>query len=177
MKEIIADSVFYKRQSPRRFTNEDVKQEVLFKLFEAARWAPSSFNEQPWRFIYAIKSKPQDEHVYKNLLACLYEENQKWAAEAPVLMLSMAKTHFTKNGKANRHAWHDLGQAIANFSIQATLMNLIVHQMAGFSRQEATKKFNLPERLEPVAMVTIGYPAEKKRNRNRKPINKLILDV
>lgn len=172
---IKADSIFYERQSPRSFTDQKVSEEDLFKLFEAARWAASSFNEQPWRFIYARRDDEEYAERYKDLFSCMYQGNQEWADDAPVLMLTLTKTIFSKNGKSNRHAWHDLGLAMGNLCTQATKMGLIVHQMAGFSQKEAREKFNLREEIDPVAMVAIGYPAEKKTDRERKPLSELVI--
>jgi nitroreductase len=169
-----ADPIFYKRQSPRNFLNQDVRVEDLMTLFEAARWAASSFNEQPWRFIFAFKEA--NSKLYKQLFSCLNQQNQEWAKDAPVLILTLAKTTFSESGKSNRHAWHDVGLAMGNFCIQATKMNLIVHQMAGFSPKQASETFNLTNELEPVAMVAVGYPEEKKTDRERKPLKALFLN-
>ena len=176
MKEDIkAEEVIYKRQSPRNFSDRKVDEQTYLTLLEAARWAASSYNEQPWRFIYAIKGDTDAEERYEKLFACLNEHNQGWAGDAPVLMLTAAKNTFSRNGKPNRHAWHDVGLAMGNFSLQATKMDLVVHQMAGFHPDKAIELFNLPDDIEPVAMAAVGYPAEKKTERTRKPLEELIL--
>lgn len=144
------------RWSPRAFTDQKVTPEVLGQLFEAARWAPSSFNEQPWRFLVATKEQPAE---YDKLLKCLVEFNQSWAGAAPVLMLSVARLQFAKNGKANSHCWHDVGLATQNLLLQATALGLSTHSMAGFNAAQARATFNIPEGFEPVAVTAIGYAA------------------
>src|SRR5207244_13476066 len=130
--------------------------EKLQSLFEAARWAPSSFNEQPWSFIVATK---QNLEKHATLLSCLLEKNQQWARLAPVLMVSVAKLKFEKTGKPNRHAFHDVGLAMGNMIVQATAMGLFIHQMAGFSPERVRQTYGVPEDFEPVAAIAVGYPA------------------
>src|SRR5437763_17131605 len=102
------------RWSPRAFADKPVPQDALRSLFEAARWAPSSSNEQPWSFLVATKDQP-DEHA--RILSCLLEGNQRWARHAPVLMISVAARAFAASGKPNPHAWYDLGAATAFLTI------------------------------------------------------------
>ena len=123
-------------------------------MLEASRWAASCFNEQPWSFIIATKNEPAE---YDRLLSCLVESNRSWAQSAQVLMLSVAKLHFDKNGKENRHAFHDIGAASCNLSTQAMALDLFVHQMAGLDGEKARSLFGIPEGWEPVAMMAIGY--------------------
>ena len=146
--------ILKRRWSPRAFSDQMVEPEKLLSLFEAARWAPSSFNGQPWYFVLATKQKP-DEHA--RLLSCLAEKNQQWARMAPVLMVSIAKLNFEKTGKPNRHAFHDVGLALGNLIVQATAMDLFVHQMAGFSPQKVAELYKIPDEFEPVAAMAIGY--------------------
>ena len=108
-----------RRWSPRAFSGRMVEANQLCSVLEAARWAPSSYNEQPWRFIVATKENPVE---FDRLLSCLVEGNALWAQQAPVLMLSVAKLSFEKNDKANRHAIHDVGLAVENLVIQATVL-------------------------------------------------------
>lgn len=145
------------RWSPRAFAGVPVPREDLLSLFEAARWAPSCYNDQPWFFILAEKT---DEDLYARLFDCLLPGNQKWAGSAPVLMLSIARTTFAHSGKPNRHALHDVGQAMAQFTVQAVSRGLFVHQMAGFSQDKARHAFAIPEGFEPVAAVALGYPGD-----------------
>lgn len=142
-----------RRWSPRAFAERPVEAEKLRSLFEAARWAPSSNNEQPWRFLVATKENQMD---YDRLFNCLVEGNRKWAHLAPVLTLSVATLTFD-DGTVNRHAFHDTGMAVENLVIQATALGLAVHQMAGFQVDKARAEFKIPDGYEPVAMIAIGY--------------------
>ncbi|MCP9468454.1 MAG: nitroreductase family protein [Nitrospira sp.] len=146
-----------RRWSPRAFAERPVEPEKLQSLFEAARWAPSSNNEQPWRFIVANKA---DETQWNRLFACLVEGNRVWAFRAPVLALSVASLYFGKTGAPNRHAMHDTGMAVQNLAIQAVALGLIVHQMAGFDVEQARKDLKIPSEYEPVAMIAVGYPGD-----------------
>lgn len=142
------------RWSPRAFADENVDAATVRSLLEAARWAASCFNEQPWRFLVSHRGDPG----FEALVGCLGEANQRWAKHAPVLMLACAKTTFTRNDKPNRHALHDVGQAVATMTMQATELGLRVHQMAGFSSDAARKAFGIPEDFEPDVAIAIGYP-------------------
>lgn len=149
--------VIARRWSPRAFDERPVEQETLKSLFEAARWAPSSNNEQPWRFIVASKETSTD---YDRLFACLVEGNRKWVFRAPVLILSVASLLFEDDGKPNRHALHDTGMAAENFVLQATALGLQAHQMAGFDTQKARETCLIPTGFDPVAMIALGYPGD-----------------
>lgn len=149
--------VLRRRWSPRAFSDRMVEPEKLRSMFEAARWAPSSFNEQPWSFIVATKQKPED---YERLLSCLVERNQMWAQRAPVLMVSVAKLNFDKTGKPNRHAFYDTGMAVGNMMVQATSLDLFIHQMAGFSAEKVSELFRVPDGFEPIAGIAVGYGAD-----------------
>ena len=156
-----------KRFSPRAFEDRSVAKETIRSLLEAARWAPSSFNEQPWRFIVATKDDPAE---CEKLLRCLAPGNQKWAETAPVLILSTAKLTFTRGDKANRHGYHDVGLAVSQLIVQATLLSLYVHQMAGFDVVKARETYGIPEGFDPVAVLAIGYSAEDMpTSRTRRP--------
>lgn len=146
-----------RRWSPRAFSSRAVEPEKLQSLFEAARWAPSCFNEQPWSFILATK---QDTDDFSRLLGCLVEANQIWAEQAPVLVLSVAHLTFSRNGNPNRHAWHDVGLAVENLVVQATALGLVAHQMAGFDGAKARKTFDIPHDYEPVTAIAVGYLGE-----------------
>jgi len=143
-----------KRWSPLAFSNQTVEAEKLNSLLEAASWAASSYNEQPWSFIIATKENQEE---FARLLSCLAEGNQEWAKDAPVLMLSVAKLYFQKNGKENRHAFHDVGAASTSMAIQAAAMDLYIHQMAGFDVAKARELYGIPEGYEPVAAIALGY--------------------
>ena len=152
------EEILRRRWSPRAFSDRPVEPEKLQSLFEAARWAPSCFNEQPWSFIVANKQKPEE---HARLLSCLVEGNQLWASKAPVLMVSVAKLNFDKTGKPNRHAFHDVGLAMGNMLVQATALGLFVHQMGGFSPEKVREIYGVPEGFEPVAAMAIGYGLAK----------------
>lgn len=151
------EELLKRRWSPRAFSDRPVEPEKLLSLWEAARWAASTANEQPWSFIVATK---QDEPEYARLLSCLRENNQLWASRAPVLMVSVAKLTFEANGQPNRHAFHDVGLAVANLILQATAFGLFVHQMAGIYPDKVRELYSLPEGFEPVAGIVLGYPGD-----------------
>ncbi len=145
------------RWSPLAFAEKMVSSDVLLSLLEAARWSPSCFNEQPWSFIIATKENPTE---YERLFSCIVEGNQPWAGLAPILMLSVAKLSFDKNNKPNRHAFHDVGLAVASLTFQATEMGLRVHQMGGFDVDKARELYKISAEYEPVAAIAIGYPGK-----------------
>jgi nitroreductase len=145
------------RWSPRAFAARSVEPEKLRSLLEAARWAASCFNAQPWSFIVATKDQAEE---HERLLGCLVESNARWAQHAPVLMLSVAQLNFEFNGKPNRHALHDVGLAVATLTLQATAQGLALHQMAGFDLAKARAQFKIPNGYEPVAAIALGYPNE-----------------
>jgi nitroreductase len=172
-----------RRRSSHAFASTSVEPEVLASLMEAARWAPSSMNEQPWSFIVATKANKSD---FGRLLGCLVEFNVQWAQHAPVLLLAVAKLRF-ESGELNRHAFHDVGQAIANLTFQATVSGLLVHQIAGIDIEKARCEFSIPQDYEPVAAAAIGYPGnaaelpEKLRKRDatprqRKPLSNFVFE-
>ncbi len=146
-----------RRFSPLAFSSEPVTADVLRRIFEAARWAPSSFNEQPWRFVLARR---EDEESFERLLDCVIDKNREWAAAAPVLALSVARTTFAGSGQPNRHALHDVGLAVCQLTTQATALGVAVHQIAGFDVEAARAAFAVPEPFEPVAVLAIGYPGD-----------------
>jgi nitroreductase len=144
------------RWSPRAYSEQSVEQEKLLSLLEAARWAPSSYNHQPWSFIVATKDDPTE---YNRLLSILVEFNQGWAKTAPVLILAVAKVR-TDDGKINRHAFHDVGLALENLILQATSFGLFAHQIGGFNGDKAKTEYQIPEDYEPATALTIGYPGD-----------------
>ena len=148
------------RWSPRAFSSKSVSEQDLNLLFEAAKKAASSFNEQPWRFIYARK---EDKQNFDLLLSCLLESNQIWAKEASVLVATVAKKTFTKDGKPNKHSWHDVGLSVGNMSVQATSMEIYLHQMAGFDIEKTVDDLAITEDFEPVSFIAIGYLGDKEQ--------------
>ena len=145
------------RWSPRAFDPKVVPADVLRSLFEAARWAPSSSNEQPWAFLVATKD---DKPGYEKMLGTLVEFNQTWAKQAPVLGIAVSRLNFAKNGTPNRNAFYDTGAAMAHLTAEATHRDLFVHQMGGFDAKKAKDIFSIPEAWEPIAAFTIGYAGD-----------------
>lgn len=148
-------ALFAKRWSPRAFADRPVEPEKIRRMLEAARWTMSSYNEQPWR--YVVASRHEDPEAYETLLRCLNEGNQAWAQNAPVLMMSLYKTEFSHNEQPNRCAPHDLGAASAALTFQATAMDLYVHQMAGINKEAVREAYDLPDDVEPMAGIAVGY--------------------
>lgn len=145
-----------KRWSPYGFEDRDVGKEDLASLLEAARWAPSCYNEQPWRYIVATRDEPEE---FAKLLSCLVEANQAWAKAAPALALAVASLSFERNGKPNRHAHHDVGLATASLSVEATARGLCAHQMAGILPDRAREVYGIPGGFEALTGIAIGYPS------------------
>ena len=143
-----------RRWSPRAFSDRAVEPDKLRRLFEAARWAPSSSNEQPWSVLVATKDQPEE---HARMLSCLLEGNQRWAKAAPVLMISVAARAVATSGKPNPHAWYDVGAATAFMTFEATSLDLYLHQMAGFNPAKARTTFTIPESHDPVAAIALGY--------------------
>lgn len=169
------------RWSPRAFDGSSVSEEQLNSLFEAGRRAASSYNIQPWRFIYARK---EDENEYQKLFDSLMEPNQTWAHTAPVLMATIARIH-DNNGNPNPYAWHDVGLAMGNLINQAMHQGLYIHQMGGYYAEKARANLEIPDGFEPVAMAAIGYPgstdqlpenlqAFEKEESPRKPLTEIV---
>ena len=179
------EDVIARRWSPRAFEERPVEPGKLKRLFEAARWAPSSNNEQPWRFLVATRDNQSD---YEKLFGCLSEGNSKWVFRVPVLMLSVASLFFEDDGKPNRHALHDTGMAVENLVLQATALGLQAHQMAGYDVDKARRECQIPSGFEPVAMIAIGYPGDPSilpdylrqrevKPRERQPIGDFVLSA
>jgi nitroreductase len=142
------------RWSPYVFEGRPVPEADLRSLFEAARWAPSSYNEQPWRYIVATKDDPEQ---HARVFSCLVEGNQAWAKAAPVLALGVVSLRFARNGSENRAAVHDLGIASDSLVIEATARGLFVHQMIGILPDKARETFGIPEGYEAWTGLAIGY--------------------
>jgi nitroreductase len=150
--------LFHRRWSPRAMTGETIAHQDLLALFEAARWAPSAFNNQPWRFLYAHR----DSVHWPAFFGLLGESNQTWCAHAGALVLMAAKTTFDHNGAAARLYAFDAGAAWENFALEATHRGLVAHPMQGFDHIAAKSVMNLPDDLEPMIMIAVGHrgPAE-----------------
>ena len=175
--QVLAD-----RWSPYGFEDRPVPTPDLLSLFEAARWAASSFNEQPWSFLVATR---ENQLEFGRLLSCLMEANQAWAKTVPVLVLGVVSLRFASNNKDNRAAVHDLGLAAANLVVEATTRGLSVHQMIGILPDKAREVYLIPEHFEAWTAMAIGYRADpdklpdalKERDlkpRQRKPLDKFV---
>lgn len=145
------------RWSPYRFDPRPVESEKLLSCFEAARWASSSFNDQPWSWIVARR---EDSEAFEKMLDVLMEANRPWAKNAGAIALSVIRTSFQYNNQPNRVALHDLGQAAGFLSLQATDFGLQVHQMAGINLSVARQTYGIPDGHEPQTAIAIGYPSE-----------------
>ena len=173
--------IIHKRWSPRSFSDKKVDPVTLQRIFEATRWAPSGFNEQPWRFMIGMKG----DATWQRIFDALVDFNQKWAGLAPVLVAVVAKKTVTKNGKPNTSYKYDAGQAAAYLTFQSVSEGLSVHQMGGFNKEEIAQVFDLPEDFEPQTVIAMGYQdvperlpekfAEMELNaRERKPLAELV---
>jgi len=172
------------RWSPYCFDGRPVPQAALVSLFEAARWAPSSYNEQPWSFFVATKEEPDE---FGRLLSCLVEANQAWAKAAPVLALGVVSRKFSRNNQDNRAAVHDLGLAAGSLVVEATAQGLSVHQMIGILPDKAREVYQIPGHSEAWTALAIGYKGDparlpdalKERDRTprqRKPLNQFVFN-
>jgi nitroreductase len=170
------------RWSPRAFADKPVAPVVLASLFEAARWAPSSYNVQPWAYLVATKD---DAENFAKMLSVLVEFNAGWAKEAPVLVLAVAGLKLL-DGNPNRNAFYDTGAATALLSVEATARGLGVHQMAGFDSAKAKTVFDIPADWEPIAALAIGHPGHpdslsqglrdrEVAPRTRKPLSEFVM--
>lgn len=152
------NEILRNRWSPRAFDpTKRVSREDIMALCEAARWAPSSSNSQPWRYI--VWDRFHNESAWKKGFECLDNFNNKWVQSAPVLILSLAKKH-AKDGRFNRHHQHDTGAASISICLQAASMGLQAHQMAGFSKTKLMESFSIPDEFEPMSMIAVGYQSE-----------------
>ncbi|HXC50623.1 MAG TPA: nitroreductase family protein [Candidatus Limnocylindrales bacterium] len=172
------------RWSPYCYSTKPVPESDLRAILEAARWAPSSYNEQPWRYILARSS---DAAAHAKLVSCLVEGNQAWAKNAPVLMIGIAVMTFSRNGKPNRAAQHDLGLAAGNICIEATARGLFVHQMIGIVPERVRELYRVPPEAEPLTGLAIGYLGDETQSpealrerdrapRTRKPIADIVFE-
>ncbi|WKZ59161.1 MAG: nitroreductase family protein [Cyclobacteriaceae bacterium] len=153
--------VIQERRSKRAYSNQPVEEEKIKSLFEAARWAPSSMNEQPWTYIYATKDQSE---LWNRIFETLSEGNRIWAVDAPLLIVSLARTKFIRNGRTNTSARYDLGAANAFLSLQATALGLNVHQMGGYDKEKLVENLNVPlDEFEPGVVIAVGYPGDAEK--------------
>lgn len=172
-KELILE-IIQERWSPYAFSSNIVEDYKLKAMIEAAGYAPSCNNEQPWIFVYTTR---QESNVFNDYIGFLDESNKVWAKDAYAILISMARTKFSNNGKPNRYAFHDTGMAVTNLLLQALTMDVFVHQMGGYSVQKVKEYFGLDDSIEPVAVMAVGYlgdgaslsPELLKRDEKRRP--------
>jgi nitroreductase len=175
--------VFAERWSPYVFDPRPVERQMLLSCLEAARWAPSSYNEQPWTFILAERT---DAAEFARIVDCLVEGNRAWAKNAGVLMLTIVAKLFVKNGKPNRAAEHDIGLAAGNMVLQATALGLQGHQMIGIEPDKIRSTYHIPDTHEPLTAIALGYPAANPDandplaqrdlvRRTRKPLSEIVI--
>jgi nitroreductase len=145
------------RWSPRAFSSTPIPEDAVTRLFEAAQWAMSCFNGQPWRFVYATKDDPA---AYERVLSTLVPGNQAWAGAAPLLGIAIGQTHFEHNGAPNGWSAYDTGAATALLTVQAEAEGLKVHQMGGFDAAKAKEVLGIPEGYTPIAAFAVGYPGD-----------------
>jgi nitroreductase len=173
--------LFLDRWSPRSFADRAVEPAQLAKVFEAARWAASSSNEQPWRFL--IGTRPSE--TWQKIFDTLVDGNKKWVQKVPVLILGVANTRNSR-GAENRFALYDTGAAAAYLTLQAAYMGLAAHQMGGYDREKARATFGIPEEFIPTSVIALGYQDEpaaladenqltqETSPRNRKPLSEFV---
>jgi nitroreductase len=160
--------IIHQRWSARAFADRDVSDADLKRVFEAARWAASSGNEQPWRFVVGRRGTETHEKIFATLVGF----NQGWAGKAPVLILGAAKTRFAHNDAHNAYALYDLGAATSYLTLQAAALGLTTHQMAGFEHEKARKLLEIPEGYEFGAVIALGYQGEPESLGNEKLIQR-----
>ena len=174
------------RWSPRAFdAQKPVTRKQVFALVEAARWAPSCFGDEPWRYI--VWDRTQDAASWQKAFDCLAEGNQVWVKNVPILIAATADPHFRHNGKDNRWSQYDTGAASMSICLQAVALGLAAHQMGGFDAQKLAAAFAIPDNITPMAMIAVGYQAEPKileggvhaneiAPRKRQPLGSLFFD-
>jgi nitroreductase len=176
------EELLIKRWSPRAMTGQPLSDQEIHTLFEAARWAPSTYNEQEWRFLYARRDTPQ----WQKFFDLLVEGNQAWCQSAAMLVVILAKKTFTQNGKPNPVHLFDVGAAFENIALQATTMELVVHGMQGFDFNKARSSLSVPDDFAVAAMFAAGQPAdpdvlpeqlrEREKPSERKPLAQIICE-
>ena len=185
--QVAIDATIAARWSGRAYdAAKSVPHEQVVALLEAARWAPSCFGDQPWRFV--VWNKAANPQAWQQAFDCLVPGNQAWVVDAPVLVLTCADTLFGHNQKPNRFAQYDTGAAAENLCLQAASMGLMAHQMGGFDADLAREKFNIPAQYTLMAMISVGYAADistlsgdvlarETTARTRKPLSELFFDA
>ncbi len=179
----LVHELIHSRWSPRAYSDKAIAPEILQSLFEAARWAPSSSNEQPWAFLVGVKGEGD---TFQRILGTLVEANHAWAKHAPVLVIAVSELAFARNAQPNRNAFYDTGAAVSQLTAEATSRGVFVHQMAGFDPRKAVEAFAIPNGWEPISVFALGYMGdpealpEKLRERElapakRKPLHEFVM--
>lgn len=172
------------RYSPRTFSGKAITKAQIKTILKAASLAASSYNEQPWRFIYALKS---DEKAFNNIFKCIMKFNHDWAKNAAALVVCVIKDNLSLNNKPNTHAWHDMGLAVGNLSIQALSMDIYMRQMGGFDSEIIKPQLLIPEGFTPISVIALGYLGDidnlplylqerEKEKRQLKPLDEIIFE-
>lgn len=177
IKPMSLNPLIQNRWSPTTFSPRPIDPAVFRSLFEAARWAASCFNEQPWRFVVATQEDPEQ---FNRILQLLAPKNQQWAASAFALGISFGKKTFTHNGAPDRFGMHDTGAALAILMIQATSLGIFVHGMGGFDAAATRTGFAVPEDFEVGAAFAIGYiegSPEPPSTRTRRPLHEIVFET
>jgi len=176
--------IFHERWSPRSFSGREVSRESLAHILEAARWAASSSNEQPWRYLVGVRGSS----TYDRIFASLVDSNQKWARTAPVLMLGTALANF-QSGKPNRFAFYDLGAATSYMTLEAASLGLAAHQMAGYDQDKARELLGIPSDCLTGSVIALGYQDDPEKladerligmetsPRQRKPLREFVFEA
>ncbi len=181
-KEADCADLFVRRWSPRAMSGVAVPPDVLLRLFEAARWAPSSYNGQPWRFLYAVRDTPH----WLTLFGLMGEFNQGWCARAGALVVIVSRKQFEHNGQPSITHSYDAGAAWENFALQGSMLGLVVHGMQGFDYDKARRDLHVPEPFQVEAMAAVGYPGDpatldeslrqREQPSDRKPLSEIVFE-
>lgn len=170
------NDIILRRKSIKEFQPLEIDDEIIEILFEAASFAPSSYNEQPWTFIIARRN---DKENFSTLLNLMSDKNRLWAKDASLIILAVAKKNFTVSNKPNRYYFYDVSGAVANLTFQALSMGLSVHQIGGFDTDNARLTLKIPSEYDPVVMIVLGYGAKNSNNTKvkiRKPVSQFVFE-
>jgi nitroreductase len=175
------EDIFLKRYSPIAMSGESITKDELMTLFDAARWAPSASNMQPWKFIYAMQDTPE----FEKLFSLLEQFNKDWCKRASVLIVTISNKFIFKGGPSVSHSF-DTGAAWENFALQASSMNLIAHGMAGFDYEKAKTELNIPNNYSVEMMIAVGKHGKiedlpeplraRETPSNRKPLEEMVFE-
>jgi nitroreductase len=174
--------LFLNRWSPRSMTGEEMDDDTIMSLFEAARWAPSSYNNQPWRFIYAKRNTP----YWNRLFDLVAEPNKVWAKNAALIVVVVSNKHFDINGKYSITHQYDAGAAWENLALEASIRELVAHGMQGFDYERTRADLGIPDSFDVMAMIAIGKRGpkenlpknlqEKEAPNGRKPLREIVME-